>query len=104
MTLGVDLERAWSSAGVAPETRKRIVRTLIDEIVVRVEDNALDLVIRWHGGDHSALKVKKNRSGQHRWSATGETVDLVRVLARQRKRRYVQRYFLETKSQIFGML
>jgi hypothetical protein len=33
MTLGVDLERAWSSAGVAPETRKRIVRTLIDEIV-----------------------------------------------------------------------
>jgi excisionase family DNA binding protein len=68
---------------VAPETRKRIVRTLIDEIVVRVEDNALDLVIRWHGGDHSALKVKKNRSGQHRWSASGETVDLVRVLARQ---------------------
>jgi len=83
MTLGADLERAWSSAGVAPETRKRIVRTLIDEIVVRVEDNALDLVIRWHGGDHSALKVKKNRSGQHRWSASGETVDLVHVLARQ---------------------
>jgi excisionase family DNA binding protein len=83
MTLGADLERAWSSAGVAPETRKRILRTLIDEIVVRVEDNALDLVIRWHGGEHSALKVKKNRSGQHRWSASGETVDLVRVLARQ---------------------
>ena len=59
------------------------MRTLIDEIVVRVEDNALDLVIRWHGGDHSALKVKKNRSGQHRWSAAAEVVDLVRVLARQ---------------------
>jgi excisionase family DNA binding protein len=83
MTLGADLERAWSSTGVTPETRKRIVRTLIDEIIVRVEDNALDLVIRWHGGDHSALKVKKNRTGQHRWSAAGETVDLVRVLARQ---------------------
>lgn len=83
MALGADLERAWSSAGVLPETRKRIVRTLIDEIVVRVEDNTLDLVIRWHGGDHSALKVKKNRSGQHRWSAAGETLDLVRVLARQ---------------------
>jgi excisionase family DNA binding protein len=83
MTLGADLDRAWQSAGVSWETRKRIARTLIDEIVVRVEDNALDLVIRWHGGDHSALKVKKNRSGQHRWSAPGETVDLVRVLARQ---------------------
>jgi DNA invertase Pin-like site-specific DNA recombinase len=83
MTLGADLQRAWASASVTPETRKRIMRTLIDEIVVRVEDHALDLVIRWHGGDHSALKVKKNRTGQHRWSAAGETVDLVRVLARQ---------------------
>ena len=83
MTLGGDLQRAWWSAGVTSETKKRIVRTLIDEIIVRVVDNALDLVIRWHGGDHSALKVKKNRSGQHRWAAEGETIDLVRVLARQ---------------------
>ena len=83
MTLGADLQTAWASAGVTPETRKRIVRTVIDEIIVRVEDNVLDLVIRWHGGDHSALKVKKNRTGQHRWSAAGETIDLVRVLARQ---------------------
>ena len=83
MTLGADLQLAWTRPGVTPETRKRIVRTLIDEIIVRVEDNALDLVIRWHGGDHSALKVRKNRTGQPRWSAAGETVDLVRVLARQ---------------------
>jgi hypothetical protein len=45
-------------------------------------------VTRWHGGDHSALKVRKNRTGQHRWSAAGETVDLVRVLARQMLRAY----------------
>lgn len=83
MTLGADLDRAWRSEGVTMMTRKRVVRTLIDEIVVRVEDNFLDLVIRWHGGDHSSLKVKKNRTGQHRWSAEAETVDLVRVLARQ---------------------
>jgi excisionase family DNA binding protein len=83
MMLGTDLQTAWTSPGVTPETRKRILRTLIDEIIVRVEDNALDLVIRWHGGDHSVLKVKKNRTGQHRWSTAGETVDLLRVLARQ---------------------
>ena len=83
MTLGADLQLAWTRPGVTPEARKRIVRTLIDEIIVHVEDNALNLVIRWHGGDHSALKVRKNRTGQHRWSAAGETIDLVRVLARQ---------------------
>lgn len=83
MSLGADLDRAWRSKGVTWTTRKRIVRTLIDEIVVRVEHSTLDLVIRWHGNDHSSLKVKKNRVGQHRWSTQAETVDLVRVLARQ---------------------
>ena len=72
-----------TAPGVTNETKKRIIRTLIDEIVVRVEDNELALIIRWHGGDHSPLKVRKNRSGQHRWSADAEVVDLVRVLARQ---------------------
>jgi DNA invertase Pin-like site-specific DNA recombinase len=83
LALGADLQRAWTSPGVTPATKKRILRTLIEEIIVRVEDNALALVIRWQGGDHSSLNVKKNRTGQHRWSAEGDVIDLVRVLARQ---------------------
>jgi len=83
LALGSDLERAWNSPGATPATRKRIIRTLINEIVVCVSDQTLDLVVHWHGGDHTALKVKKNRAGQHRWSAAADVVDLVRVLARQ---------------------
>jgi DNA invertase Pin-like site-specific DNA recombinase len=83
LDLGADLQRAWGQPGVTPDVRKRILRLLIDEIIVRVEDNALDLVIRWQGGDHSGLKVQKNRAGQHRWSTDADVVDLVRVLARQ---------------------
>lgn len=83
LALGSDLERAWNSPGATPVTRKRIIRTLINEIVVNISDQAHDLVIHWHGGDHTALKVKKNRTGQHRWSAAADVVDLVRVLARQ---------------------
>ena len=75
--LGADLERAWNAPGVTSATRKRIVRTLIEEIVVRVEDNALSLIIRWQGGDHTALKVRKNRAGQHRWSTDADVVELV---------------------------
>jgi hypothetical protein len=40
---------------------------MVEEIVVRVEEDALDLVIRWAGGDHTPLRVRKNRAGQHRW-------------------------------------
>ena len=82
LALGSDLERAWNSAGATPATRKRIIRTLINEIVVCISDQTLDLVVHWNGGDHTALKVKKNRIGQHRWSAAADVVDLVRSLAR----------------------
>jgi DNA invertase Pin-like site-specific DNA recombinase len=83
LALGADVERAWYSAGATPTTRKRIIRTLIEEIVVRVEDEALSLVIRWAGGDHTALRVRKNRAGQHRWTTDNDIIELVTVLARQ---------------------
>ena len=83
LALGADVERAWHSPGATPATRKRIIRTLIEEIVVKVEDVALDLVIRWIGGEHTPLRVRKNHAGQHRWSTDADVVELVTVLARQ---------------------
>jgi excisionase family DNA binding protein len=83
LTLGSDLERAWNSPGAAPATRKRIIRTLIHEIVVRVREEKVDLVVHWNGGDHTGLQVRKNRPGQHRWITSADVVDLVGVLARQ---------------------
>jgi excisionase family DNA binding protein len=56
---------------------------LIEEIVVQVEDDALGLVIRWAGGDHTCLRVRKNRAGQHRWGTDADVVELITVLARQ---------------------
>ena len=83
LCLGADVERAWYAEGATIATRKRIVRMLIEEIVVRVENDGLDLVIRWAGDDHTALRVRKNRTGRHRWSVEADVVDLVRALARQ---------------------
>ena len=37
LALGADLERAWNARGATSATRKRIVRTLIEEIVVRTK-------------------------------------------------------------------
>jgi hypothetical protein len=56
---------------------------LIEEIIMRVEDDGLDLVIRWAGEDHSALRVRKNRAGEHRRRVDADVVDLVRAMARQ---------------------
>jgi len=82
LALGADVEQAWASPAALPATRKRIIRTLIDEIVVRVEDSELAIVIGWNGSDHTSLRVAKNRAGQHRWTTDAEVVELVAALAR----------------------
>ena len=82
LALGADVEQAWASPAALPATRKRIIRTLIGEIVVRVEDSELAIVIRWNGSDHTSLRVAKNRAGQHRWTTDAEVVELVAALAR----------------------
>jgi excisionase family DNA binding protein len=82
VALGKDLGRAWDSPGATAETKKKIVRVLINEIIVDVSDT-LDLIIHWHGGDHTELTVKKNKVGQNRWVTDANVVDLISALARQ---------------------
>jgi Recombinase/Helix-turn-helix domain len=83
MSLGRDLAAAWDSPGATAETRKKIIRTVISEIIVDVVGDTLELIIHWQGGDHTRLTVKKNRAGRTRWCTDSDIVELVRALARQ---------------------
>jgi excisionase family DNA binding protein len=83
LTLGADLSRAWDSPGAGVETRKKILRLLIEEIVADVADEKVELIIHWQGGDHTCLSLKKRKSGQNHWATGADVVDLVRSLARQ---------------------
>ena len=82
MRLGADLEAAWHHPAATTVTRKRIVRAVLNEIVARVEDDQIHLVLHWQGGDHTELRVRKNRTGGHRWALDGETKALIQGLAR----------------------
>ena len=46
-------------------------------------DGRIELLLHWRGGDHTRLSVRRNRTGQHRWSTDAEVGDLIRTLARQ---------------------
>jgi len=83
MILGKDLAKAWDSPGVSVETRKKIIRLLVKEIIIDIIDETLALVIHWQGADHTEMKVKKNKVGQTRWTTEAGVIDLIRVLARQ---------------------
>ena len=57
MVLGRDLLRAWESPGTTPETRKKIIRTVISEIIVDIVGDNLELIVHSEGGDHTRLIV-----------------------------------------------
>jgi excisionase family DNA binding protein len=80
--LGADLERVWQHPAATAATRKQILRTVLSEIVARVDEGQIRLVLHWQGGDHTKLAVMKNRTGQHRWATDAETGALIRELAR----------------------
>jgi len=82
MRLGADLELAWSHPAATAETRKRILRTALHEIVVRVEAGFIKMVLHWQGGDHTPLQLKVNGAGKHRWAVPEDTLSLIRGLAR----------------------
>ena len=83
MQLGADLERAWSHPAASAATRKRILRTALKEIIARIDDGFIAMVLHWQGGDHTALKLRMNTVGKHRWTVPEDTLTLVRELARQ---------------------
>lgn len=83
LALGEDLPHVWSHPAAGNELRKRILRCVIREIVARLGEAQIELVIHWQGGDHTELSVVKNRCGQHRWTTTAEVQTLIPQLARQ---------------------
>ncbi|MDE0449473.1 MAG: recombinase family protein [Spirochaetaceae bacterium] len=83
LALGGDLETVWEHPGATAETRKRILRAVLEEIVATSVEDCIELLLHWRGGDHTRLSVARNRTGQHRWRTSAEVGELIRGLARQ---------------------
>jgi excisionase family DNA binding protein len=83
LAMGSDLPKVWFHHAASNELRKRILRCVIKEIVARVAEARIELIIHWQGGDHTELNVVKNRTGQHRWTTDVEVQTLITLLARQ---------------------
>ena len=82
LQMGADLEAAWHHPAATAVTRKRIIRTVLHEVVARVEDDLIHLLLHWQGGGHTRITVRKNRRGQTRWAVEPETTALIRTCAR----------------------
>ena len=82
--LAEDLDRVWNDSGTDIRLKKRIIRTLVEEIVVDIDMavHEVDLVIHWKGGLHTTARVARRRCGQNSAHTTPDAVEAVRLLAR----------------------
>jgi len=82
--LAANLEAVGHDSGTDTRLKKRIVRTLIEEVVVDVDGAAgeIILVIHWKGGVHTELRLPRRRRGQNNSQAPKALIDAVIALAR----------------------
>ena len=80
-----DLGRLWREPTTRVQDKKRLLRCLIEQVVVRVEEEAAELQaqVHWVGGEVTPVAVSKRKRGEHRWVTDPELVELIRTLAQE---------------------
>jgi hypothetical protein len=78
-----DLEAAWKTPSVTMRTRQQLLRTLVHEITADVDEEAREIVltIHWKGGQHSQLRLRKPRAGEHDCSTPDDALAVIRSMA-----------------------
>jgi hypothetical protein len=63
--------------------KKKIIRILIREVIVNLDDDTRDLtfMMHWHGGCHTTLSMKKPLSGALKYKTPEQDVALIRHLS-----------------------
>jgi excisionase family DNA binding protein len=81
--LAANLSAAWHAPGVTMRARQQLLRTLITDIIVDVDEDARDVIltIHWRGGQHSELRVRKPRSGEHGCATAEDALAVMRRMA-----------------------
>lgn len=83
LAIGPDLATVWHSATTTARDRKELLRTLLEEVIVKVDRTtaAARLTMRWKGGALNEIDVALPRSRPATVRTDEETIALVRRLA-----------------------
>jgi excisionase family DNA binding protein len=81
--LADDLRAAWNAPSVSMRARQRLLRALIVDIIADVDEAAREVVltIHWRGGQHSQLRVRKPRTGEHGCRTPEDALAVMRSMA-----------------------
>ncbi|EQD33495.1 recombinase, partial [mine drainage metagenome] len=81
--LAQDLQAAWDAPGVTMRSRQQLVRSLIADIIAHYDAGSREIVLtlHWRGGQHSELRVRKPRAGEHDCRTSEEALAVIRSMA-----------------------
>src|SRR5215472_9674447 len=81
--LGPDLAAVWNAPTTTPRDRKELLRTLIEEVTIRVDRDkaAAHLALRWKGGALNEIELTLPRSRPATVRTDEDTIALLRRLA-----------------------
>jgi hypothetical protein len=81
--LAQDLPALWNDAATDMRLKQRIVRILIQEIIIDIDDASREivLVMHWQGDRHTELRVATPWSGRTKRCTDAEAITLVRRMA-----------------------
>jgi hypothetical protein len=85
LRLAHDLPQVWNAAATDARAKQRIVRLLVEEIVVDLDDQAHEavLLIHWLGGRHTEVRVPRWRAGGYPRDLGPSAVEVIRKLGGQ---------------------
>jgi hypothetical protein len=85
LSLATDLQAAWNAPTADARTKQRIVRVLVNEVLLDLDGASNDVLvtIHWTGGRHTELRVPRVRARRHEEDNRPSSVDVVRKMGGQ---------------------
>ena len=80
MALGRHVRELWFSGDCSMALKKKIIRILLREIMVSLDDDTQDLtfMMHWQGGCHTTMSMKKPLSGAIKYKTPEQDIELIR--------------------------
>ena len=78
LELGEIFPQVWTSQHCSSQIKKKIIRTVVEEVTVDLDEekNILNFVIHWKGGSHTQFEMPKPASGVGRKTSV-EDIDVI---------------------------
>lgn len=82
MRLARDLPLVWNAAGTDARAKQRLVRLLIEEVVMDLDEqgNEAVLLVHWIGGRHTEIRMARRRTGRYPADRGPEAREVLRKL------------------------